>query len=61
MAPLQRRGALRIESSCLTVPELVVLLIVGVVPIDLLSKELKHSLKEDRKLEETLKGMKSPN
>ena len=39
MSLVQRRGALRVESSHQTVPDSVVLVIAGVVPIDLLAKE----------------------
>ena len=45
MASVQRRGALRVASSYRTVPETVVLVIVGIISIDLLTLEQNHLFK----------------
>lgn len=45
MASIQRRGALRVASSYRTVSEPAVLVVAGVVPIDLLAQERKHTYK----------------
>ena len=42
MASVQRRDALRVASSNRTVPEPIVLVIAGVIPINLLALEWKH-------------------